>query len=57
MPLPSMVVGGVLQLLVDSVWVPLAFFSQKFKTPERKYSTFDHELLALYLGIHISVAS
>ena len=29
----------------------LAFFSQKLRPPERKYSAFDRELLALYLGI------
>ena len=44
-------VGAVLQQLVNSVWVPLASFSKKLRSPERRYSTFDRELLALYLGI------
>ena len=47
----DLAVGAVLQQLVDGVWVPLAFFSQKLRPPERKYSAFDRELLALYLGI------
>ena len=44
-------VGAVLQQSVNGVWVPLAFFSKKLRPPERKYSAFDRELLALYLGI------
>jgi len=44
-------VGAVLQQFVDGVWVPLAFFSKRLRPPERKYSAFDRELLALYLGI------
>ena len=45
------VVGAILQQFVNGVWVPLAFFSKKLRPPERKYSAFDRELLALYLGI------
>ena len=44
-------VGAVLQQLVHGVWQPLAFFSKQLRPPERKYSAFDRELLALYLGI------
>ena len=44
-------VGAVLQQSVNGVWVPLAFLSKKLRPPERKYSAFDRELLALYLGI------
>lgn len=44
-------VGAVLQQHVNGMWEPLAFFSKKLRPPERKYSTFDRELLALYLGI------
>ena len=44
-------VGAVLQQFVNGIWVPLAFFSKKLRPPERKYSAFDRELLALYLGI------
>ena len=47
----DLAVGAVLQQFVNGSWVPLAFFSQKLRTPERKYSAFDRELLALYLGI------
>ena len=44
-------VGAVLQQYVRNTWVPLAFFSRKLQPPERKYSAFDRELLALCLGI------
>lgn len=44
-------VGAVLQQSVNGVTVPLAFFSKKLRSPEVKYSTFDRELLALYLGV------
>ena len=37
--------------LVDSVWQPLEFFSRQPRPCERKYSTFDRELLGLYLAI------
>ena len=44
-------VGAVFEQLVDGFWQPLAFFSKQLRDPERKYSTFDRELLALYLSI------
>ena len=44
-------VGAVLQQLVHGSWQPLAFFSKQLRPPEKKYSAFDRELLALYLGI------
>ena len=44
-------VGGSLDQFCNGSWHPLAFFSKKFTTAERKYATFDRELLALYLGI------
>ena len=44
-------VGAVLQQLVNGMWVPLAFFSQRLHPPEKKYSAFDRELLAVYLSI------
>ena len=47
----DLAVGAVLQQLVDGTWIPLVFFSQKLRPPERKYSTFDCELLALYLRL------
>ena len=33
------------------MWSPLAYFSRKFKLAETRYSTFDRELLAIYLAI------
>ena len=44
-------VGAVLQQLIDGVWCPISFFSKKLKTSETRYSTFDRELLAVYLSI------
>ena len=43
-------VGAVLQQHIHGEWLPLAFFSKQMRPPERKYSAFDKELLALYLG-------
>ena len=45
----DLAVGAVLQQLVHGVWQPLAFFSKQLRPPERKYSAFDRELLALYI--------
>jgi cleavage and polyadenylation specificity factor subunit 1 len=39
------------QLTDDGAWQPLAFFSWQLRAPERKYSTFDRELLAVYLSV------
>ena len=36
-------VGGQLE---QGIWCPVAFFSRKLSNAERKYSTFDRELLA-----------
>ena len=47
----DLAVGAVLQQLVHDCWQPLAFFSKQLRPPEKKYSAFDRELLALYLGI------
>ena len=44
-------VGAVCEQWVDGAWQPLAFFSKKLRDNERKYSTFDRELLALFLAI------
>lgn len=44
-------VGAVYEQLVGGVWQPLAFFSRQLRSSERKYSTFDRELLALYLAV------
>lgn len=37
---------------MDGAFQPLAFFSRNLHDSERKYSTFDRELLALYLATH-----
>ena len=44
-------VGGVLQQGTDGSWQTIAFFSQRLKPAETKYSTFGRELpvLAVYL--------
>lgn len=44
-------VGAILQQRVNDQWTPLAFFSKQLRDPERKYSAFDRELLAVYLAI------
>jgi cleavage and polyadenylation specificity factor subunit 1 len=44
-------VGAVLEQFIDGSWRPLAFFSRQLRPPERNYSTFDRELLALYLAV------
>lgn len=43
--------GGVLQQWNDDGWHPVAFFSKKFQPREQRYSTFDRELLAIYLTV------
>ena len=45
------VIGAVLEQFVDEGWQPLAFFSKKLRSPEKKYAAFDRELLALYVSI------
>ena len=47
----SCAVGAVLQQYFDKQWCPIAYFSKKLKSSEMKYSTFDRELLAVYLAI------
>ena len=42
-------VGAVLCQSQDGSQLPLAFYSKKLSSAERKYSAFDRELLALYL--------
>ena len=44
-------VGAVLQQHIDDTWQPIAFFSKALRPPETRYSTFDSELLAIYLAI------
>ena len=44
-------VGAVLQQNIDNTWRPISFFSRKMTPAETRYSTFDRELLAVYLAI------
>jgi cleavage and polyadenylation specificity factor subunit 1 len=44
-------VGGQLEQYIDGMWRPIAFFSRKLSTAEQKYSTFDRELLSVYLAV------
>ena len=44
-------VGAVLQQEIDKHWHPIAFFSKKLTPAETRYSTFDRELLAIYLAV------
>jgi len=43
-------VGAVLEQLSDKGWQPLGFYSKKLSETEKKYSTYDRELLAAYSG-------
>ena len=47
----NIAVGAVLQQLIDGAWCPISFFSKKLQPSETRYSTFDRELLAVYLAI------
>lgn len=44
-------VGAVLQQWNGEVWTPLGFYSKKMTITQSKYSTYDRELLAIYLAI------
>ena len=44
-------IGAVLQQHVNDTWHPISFFSRKMTPAETRYSTFDRELLAVYLAI------
>lgn len=43
--------GAVLQQKINNVWQPLGYFSKKFTQAQQKYSTYDRELLAVYMAI------
>ena len=47
----SVACGAVLEQFVDGNWQPLAFFSRRLRPVETRYSTFDRELLAIYLAV------
>ena len=43
--------GGQIEQKIGGRFVPIAFFSKKLSTAEKKYSAFDRELLAIYSSI------
>lgn len=43
--------GAVLQQKEGDSWKPLGFFSAKLSDAQQKYSTFDRELLAIYMAV------
>ncbi|CAM1310666.1 Uncharacterised protein r2_g2090 [Pycnogonum litorale] len=47
----TVAVGAVVEQVVNGARQPLGFFSRKLRPPEVKYSTFDRELLAVYLAV------
>ena len=44
-------VGACLEQCVNGHWLPHAFFRKQLRDPERKYSTYNRELLALYFAV------
>ncbi|XP_035222010.1 uncharacterized protein LOC118194908 [Stegodyphus dumicola] len=44
-------IGSVLQQYEDGNWKPVAFYSKKLNGAQRKYSTYDRELLGIYLSV------
>ena len=44
-------VGAVLQQQVKNSWQPISFFSRSLSPRERKYNTFDRELLATFFAV------
>lgn len=44
-------VGAVLQQHINNRWKPIAFFSKSLSETQQKYSTYDRELLAIYMAI------
>ena len=49
-------VGTVLQQHVNGMWHPISFFSRKMTPAETCYSTFDRELLAVYLSRRLPIS-
>ena len=47
----ALAVGAKLEQELDGHWKPIAFFSSRLRPAEERYSTFDRELLAMYLAI------
>ena len=47
----DVVVGAVLQQFIDGIWKPFSYFFRKLNTAESRYSTYDRDLLAIYLSV------
>ncbi|CAB4029253.1 pol poly [Paramuricea clavata] len=47
----DLAVGAVLEQFIDYEWRPIGFFSRKLQPAETRYSTFDRELLGVYLAL------
>lgn len=43
--------GAALNQFVNNSWQPLAYFSKKFTDAQTRYSTYDRELLAIYMAV------
>ncbi|XP_066595495.1 uncharacterized protein [Prorops nasuta] len=44
-------IGAVLEQKKDDMWHPIGFFSRKLSPTERRYSTYDRELLAMFAAV------
>lgn len=44
-------IGASLEQLVDNIWQPIGFFSRKLSDTERRYSTYDRELLGVFAAV------
>ena len=44
-------IAGALEQQIDGEWRPLSFYSRKLSDVEKRYSTFDRELLAIYASV------
>ena len=47
----STAVGAVLQQCIEGVWRPLGYFFKMLTPAQRKYATFDRELLGAFLAV------
>ena len=47
----SHAVGAALHQMIDDKPIPIGFFSKKLSEAQRRYSTYDRELLAVYLSV------
>lgn len=47
----NLAIGAVLHQIIDGTPHPIGFYSKKLSDPQRKYSTYDRELLGAYLAV------